>query len=188
MSAGSLSSASLKAELSPLYDFVVDDVCSGDGVESLKTDAVAENERPRPLSLYVEWCSALKIELKHKSAVNVEQRMSKITRIVNEVVSACCSEDGLSPSRVALFAVSEVDLSSLTERIDAQIDSWRGVEIEVCKNREKKSFGAYQATARNWFNRNKAKIYGNHLFYDLIFRHILKVHTHSLIHSVSVWR
>lgn len=130
-----------------------------------------------PLSeLYAKWCSELKVELKQKSAVNVEQRMEKITSIINEVTRSRSSTAAFGP-----FVVSESESKAMLDRINNKIESWRGVEIEVCKNKQKKSFEAYQATARNWFNRNKAKIYGNHLFYDLIFRHTLKVRIHCIL-------
>ncbi len=129
-----------------------------------------------PLSvLYVEWCSLLKVELKEKSALNVEQRMSKLTEMVNSVVAARCGVSGGVSGDAVQFAVSSSCLFAIRSRVDFEIESWRGVEIEVCKLGSKKSFASYQATARNWFNRNKAKIYGNHLFYDVVFGHIVKV-------------
>ena len=111
---------------------------------------------------YNKWCETLRVELKEKSKTNVEQRMRQMVAIVNTTI----------PNNT--FSISATDAAEIMQAIDNQIDAWRGVEIGVCKNKEKKDFCAYQATARNWFNRNKAKIYGNHLFYTLIFRHILK--------------
>ena len=50
------------------------------------------------------------------------------------------------------------------------------MEHESCKQ-SKQSYKEYYKTAENWFNRNKAKIFGTHLFYPVIFKHILKVCT-----------
>ena len=119
---------------------------------------------------YKKWCKTLKIELKEKSKVNVDVRMEKIVKIVNNII-----DSQLKDETHLNFIISDDDKKEMMRQIEDKIDSWRGVEIEVCKNKEKKNFEAYQATARNWFNRNKAKIYGNHLFYELIYNHILKV-------------
>eukprot|EP01083_Nonionella_stella_P000722 2055_1 len=117
---------------------------------------------------YDQWCSMLKIELKDKSKINVEQRLTKIEELVNTIISEHRSRDE------KYFSITDdVKLKIMTD-INAKIDSWRGVEIDLTKNKEKKNFVSYQSTARNWFNRNKAKIYGNHLFYEIIFNHILK--------------
>ena len=47
-------------------------------------------------------------------------------------------------------------------------------EHESCKQ-NKKTYKEYHKTAINWFNRNKAKIFGTNLFHVLIFGHIFKV-------------
>eukprot|EP01083_Nonionella_stella_P128783 390306_1 len=72
------------------------------------------------------------------------------------------------------FCISNEDKIQIIKEIENKIETWRGVEIEVCKNKRKKNFQSYQATARNWFNRNKAKIYGNYLFFPIIYNNILK--------------
>lgn len=131
------------------------------------------NSSPNDLNYdqqYKEWCETLKIELKKKSKVNVEVRMEKIENIVNNIVST-----ELPLQTECNFCINDDDKMEIMSEIEDKINSWRGVEIEVCRNKEKKNFVEYQATARNWFNRNKAKIYGNHLFYDMIFNHTLKV-------------
>ena len=43
------------------------------------------------------------------------------------------------------------------------IDSWKGVEITAC-TKQKTNYKSYAITSRNWWNRNKAKVYGNHSF------------------------
>lgn len=119
---------------------------------------------------YTKWCAQLKVELKQKSKINVDVRLEKMENIVNDVI-----DSELDKERASNFYISDDDKKEMMKQIEDKIDSWRGVEIEVCRNKEKKNFEAYQATARNWFNRNKAKIYGNHLFYEIIYNHILKV-------------
>ena len=119
---------------------------------------------------YTKWCAQLKVELKQKSKINVDVRLEKMENIVNDVINSELQEE-----RASNFYISDDDKKEMMKQIEDKIDSWRGVEIEVCRNKEKKNFEAYQATARNWFNRNKAKIYGNHLFYEIIYNHILKV-------------
>lgn len=58
--------------------------------------------------------------------------------------------------------------------IENEIDSWKGVKLSLCKVK-KTTFKQYKRTSTNWFNRNKAKIFGNHFFFPLIFKYILNV-------------
>eukprot|EP01083_Nonionella_stella_P070834 189745_1 len=94
--------------------------------------------------------------------------MTKIEELVNKIISEH------RPRDEKYFSITDVVKLKFLTVINAKIDSLRGVEIDLTKNKEKKNFVSYQSTARNWFNRNKAKIYGNHLYYDNIFNHILK--------------
>ena len=70
--------------------------------------------------------------------------------------------------------ISDKDENEIVEKVHHEISLWNGVEVGTCKT-EKQEFCDYSNTARNWFNRNKAKIYGNHLFYPIVFRKIYQV-------------
>lgn len=87
--------------------------------------------------------------------------------IVNRVVSSYSL-------KCKPFELDNNEKNKMLKCIQYEIDEWKGVATNQCKI-QKKTFKEYQTTARNWFNRNKAKYYGNYLFYPLIFFHILKV-------------
>lgn len=100
------------------------------------------------------------------------------------------------------FDISHAAIKRMFNDVDNAINSWQGVDMNSCK-KSKTSFKAYKTTyviftqhqyiyficritknnhiynhiysATNWFNRNKAKIYGNYFFCPLIFKHILNV-------------
>ena len=61
----------------------------------------------------------------------------------------------------------------MIKNVNNEIMAWKGIENKYV-TKPKKSFNEYKITARNWFNRNKAKMYGNHVFYPM-FMVILKV-------------
>mmetsp|Transcript_53953 Transcript_53953/g.89382 ORF Transcript_53953/g.89382 Transcript_53953/m.89382 type:complete len:578 (+) Transcript_53953:25-1758(+) len=119
-------------------------------------------EKDSNLEQYPQWCETLKVELKEKSKINVDKRIEKVVTIVNDTLAA------------QSFSVRDDVKEVMIRQIETNIDAWNGVDISVCKNKQKKTFREYQGTARNWFNRNKAKIYGHHLFYDVIYTHVLK--------------
>ncbi len=54
------------------------------------------------------------------------------------------------------------------------INSWNSVEITAC-TKQKTNYKSYAIASRNWWNRNKAKVYGNHFFYPIIFMYIKQV-------------
>ena len=68
----------------------------------------------------------------------------------------------------------QITLRRILLDIENEIDSWPGVELRLCKVK-KTTFKQYKRTSTNWFNRNKAKIFGTNLFHILIFGHIYKV-------------
>ena len=143
--------------------------------DEIEKQSEDENEKRSMIELhqqYKVWCATLKVELKQKSKVNVDVRLEKIENIVNEVV---ISDYHLQRN---VFHVDDNDKSGMHKQIEDKIDIWTGVEIDVCRGKQKKTFKEYQATARNWFNRNKAKIYGNWLFYNMIYHLIFKYIVH----------
>ena len=68
----------------------------------------------------------------------------------------------------------ELYYKQMFKHVNDEIICWKGVESKFV-TKPKKSFKEYKVTARNWFNRNKAKIFGNHVFYPYIFLHLLQV-------------
>ena len=68
----------------------------------------------------------------------------------------------------------EESLKRILLDISNEVNSWKGVETKLCK-KKKTTFKQYKRTSTNWFNRNKAKIFGNHFFFPLIFKHVLNV-------------
>lgn len=101
------------------------------------------------------------------SRENMVKRLEQIT----EIVSMQLREKGVT----AEFALSECEMVRFFDDVKTAILSWKGVDLSFCAS-HKTEFEEYSKTAMNWFNRNKAKIYGNHFFYPLIFVHVLNVH------------
>ncbi len=75
------------------------------------------------------------------------------------------------------FDIPSSEINRMLTDINNEIMSWKGVELHLCKV-QKTTFKQYKRTATNWFNRNKAKIFGNHFFYPLIFKYVLNVCDH----------
>ena len=92
----------------------------------------------------------------------MKSRYNKITNVIQ-------NEENLSN-----FDIPLPEINRMLTDIDNEIESWNGVEMHLCK-KKKTTFKAYKRTATNWFNRNKAKIFGNHFFYPLIFKYLLNV-------------
>lgn len=111
---------------------------------------------------YSMWCKQAKIELLKISRKNMSMRINLIIDIVQNV---------LPQSKYKLFIINDENIDRLFKNIKQQITNWNGITNE----NEKHSFREYYQTSINWFNRNKAKFYGNELFYPLIFVHILNV-------------
>lgn len=76
--------------------------------------------------------------------------------------------------KLSEFKIDEKDIIKMICGCCNDIISWNGVEIESCKQ-QKTSYKSYKITATNWFNRNKAKIFGNHFFYPMIWKYLLNV-------------
>ncbi len=92
--------------------------------------------------------------------------MKRLTKIVSVVTNYS--------QLMTNFEIPKSEIRRMFTDVDNAINSWRGVDITPCKKR-KKSFKEYKVTATNWFNRNKAKIYGNYFFCPLVFKYILNV-------------
>ena len=92
--------------------------------------------------------------------------LARLTHIVQEVNEYHYLLKDFGPNRN--------DIKRMFNDVDNAINSWQGVDITSCK-KAKTSFKSYKTTATNWFNRNKAKIYGNYFFSPLIFKYILNV-------------
>eukprot|EP01083_Nonionella_stella_P032947 90188_1 len=130
----------------------------------LKTETVTNVISSSSNSVKIEqlkWREKSKSELVATSRVNMMKRLSKIMDKANEY-------DPLFKH----FEIKKDDIRRMFSDVDNAINSWRGVDITSCK-KQKNSFKAYKVTATNWFNRNKAKIYGNYFFCPLIFKHLL---------------
>ena len=101
-----------------------------------------------------------------KNAVNnVWQRIPIMLEVAN---------DKTAKFRTFELNITEKDKNYIINKVHHEIGCWNGIEIGTCKT-EKYQYVDYSNTARNWFNRNKAKIYGNHLFYPIIFVFIYQV-------------
>lgn len=72
--------------------------------------------------------------------------------------------------------MDDTERQKMWNGIANDIDSWKGVEITAC-TKQKTNYKSYAITSRNWWNRNKAKVYGNHFFYPIIFVYIKQVLT-----------
>ena len=70
--------------------------------------------------------------------------------------------------------ISQEEIKRMLKDINCAIQSWKGVDLDSCK-KKKTTFKQYMRTSTNWYNRNKAKFYGNYFFYPLIFKHLLNV-------------
>eukprot|EP00485_Elphidium_margaritaceum_P017821 CAMPEP_0202726818 /NCGR_PEP_ID=MMETSP1385-20130828/184806_1 /ASSEMBLY_ACC=CAM_ASM_000861 /TAXON_ID=933848 /ORGANISM="Elphidium margaritaceum" /LENGTH=468 /DNA_ID=CAMNT_0049393047 /DNA_START=47 /DNA_END=1453 /DNA_ORIENTATION=- len=106
------------------------------------------------------WCLESKKELITTARNNVRKRMSKLLSVI-------CQQP-----RCSNFALSESDMVAMIDGCCRDISAWNGVDIESCKQ-QKTLYKQYRTTATNWFNRNKAKIFGNNFFFPMIWNHLL---------------
>ena len=72
------------------------------------------------------------------------------------------------------LSINAAERERMWKGIASDIECWKGVEITSCTT-QKTSYKLYAITSRNWWNRNKAKVYGNHFFYAALFVHIKQV-------------
>lgn len=93
------------------------------------------------------------------------KRLNQILNIIKEELTNYDSLD---------FKLSDKQIKQYFIDVRNAILSWKGVDMTFCA-KKKRTFEEYNKTSMNWFNRNKAKVYGNSFFYPLIFIHILNV-------------
>lgn len=93
---------------------------------------------------------------------NLNKRMEKFDCIIRQ------------HPKLADFKIKQTDIIKMIDGSCNDILFWNGVEIESCKQ-QKTSYKSYKITATNWFNRNKAKIFGNHFFFPMIWKYLLNV-------------
>lgn len=116
------------------------------------------------------------------SRTNMMKRMKQIISIVNHEIS---EYKGIESENKIIFELSQDLINRMFKDVHNNIISWKGVDLNSCE-KQKNSFKEYNRTCLNWFNRNKAKIYGNHFFYPLIFIHILNVCIHLFMYIQSL--
>lgn len=109
---------------------------------------------------YNKWAIECRSLLQLKARTNYFERVDKIVDIVNE---SCLK---YNPS--SLFSIAYANSIEILGMINDKIVNWPGVSIKACKKKGK-SKKEYISTANNWFNRNKAKIYGNYFYSRVIF-------------------
>jgi len=137
-------------------------VASGGAVAS--SGAADTSSSPSEIALYQQWCEQSKFKLEESFKLNLRKRLIQCCDTVNARVSSCGIDDK--------FVLTVDDVKRFADGVKYEILSWNGVDMGTC-TKEKRTFTEYHKTAQNWFNRNKAKIYGNHVFYPLVFGHIL---------------
>ena len=102
------------------------------------------------------------IDTQTHAVTNVQQRISMVISIIN---------DTLGTHAECKFTLDEQNRQHIINQVHGAIGEWNGIQISNCKS-EKNDFNEYLLSARNWFDRSKSKIYGNHLFYPLIFEQV----------------
>ena len=112
------------------------------------------------------------INTQEMSRTNMMKRMKQIIDIVNNEITNY-RLIGHNNNQI-IFELTQENIHRMFKDVHNNIISWKGVDLNSCE-KQKSSFKEYNKTCLNWFNRNKAKIYGNHFFYPLIFIHILNV-------------
>lgn len=111
-----------------------------------------------------KWYQEIKKQLTCKAHENYLKRLQEIINIATDKLSHYDSK----------LNISCIEREKMWNGIANDIDSWKGVEITTC-TKQKKNYKSYAITSRNWWNRNKAKVYGNHFFYPMIFVYIKQV-------------
>eukprot|EP01084_Bolivina_argentea_P218678 371050_1 len=115
---------------------------------------------------YKTWYNELKSSMLEKSKYNFVGRAEKIEAMVNYIIS-------LHSLKVKSFVFSESEKHIMLNNIENEINKWKGVDIDSCKSQHK-TYKQYAVISKNWFNQNKARIYGDHFFAPLIFDYIFK--------------
>eukprot|EP01083_Nonionella_stella_P305881 1068804_1 len=108
---------------------------------------------------YVIWTERAIKQMQSNAVNNITKRIPIMLAVANEKtknITTLC------------LTISDTEQKEIVQRVHSEIATWNGIQIGTCKT-EKGQYSEYSNTARNWFNRNKAKIYGNHLFYTIIF-------------------
>ena len=114
----------------------------------------------------VQWLKSSKHELIQCARQNLKTRIDKIIDIVQR--------DLKSSMDFKLFILKEQDKNKIINNVSKFLLNWKGVDLKSCSN-TKQSYKEYHETSINWFNRNKSKIYGNLVFYPILFTRILNV-------------
>jgi len=116
---------------------------------------------------YDEWRNKCRSRMIQTLKTNLTARLKRILQIVNSELSQC----QLAHDHPHLQLSHQQEQQFFTD-VRCAILSWKGVELSFCA-KQKSTFNDYHKTSMNWFNRNKAKIYGTHFFHPLIFVHLL---------------
>eukprot|EP01084_Bolivina_argentea_P307173 530887_1 len=111
-------------------------------------------------TLNSKWCSESKKQLKITAKIRIISRYKKIQSII-------CQN-----RRLNNFNINELEINRMIIDINNEIQSWNGVNNQLCKPR-KTTYKQYKSNARSWYNKNKGKIFGNHVFYPIIFKYLL---------------
>merc|ERR1719242_2699322 len=137
-------------------------------MDSLQTSAQTQLQTPAqaqtPCVDYKKWSRAAKEQMVETSRNNMLKRLEQIRQII--AMELKCK--GLQSS----FTLSDGEVRGFFEGVQSSIMPWKGVDLSFCAS-SKTDFVEYSKTAMNWFNRNKAKVYGNHFFYPLLFVQVL---------------
>eukprot|EP01084_Bolivina_argentea_P154011 268493_1 len=119
--------------------------------------------------IYLNWCLESKKELIKTAKNNLNKRITKFLSVTRH-----------SNTQLKDFTISNAEITKIITGCCHAISSWNGVDIDACKQ-QKTSYKQYRITAINWFNRNKAKIFANYLFFPIIFNHLL-----NFIHDIKI--
>eukprot|EP01084_Bolivina_argentea_P261171 441246_1 len=98
---------------------------------------------------HVEWRQKCQTQMIKTSRINMIKRLNQITDIVIQQVSTYMD-----------FKLTQHITKQMFTDVQNSILSWKGVDLTFC-SKQKTTFNEYNKTSMNWFNRNKAKIYGN---------------------------
>merc|ERR1719242_2389943 len=137
-------------------------------MDSLQTSAQTQLQTPAqaqtPCVDYKKWSRAAKEQMVETSRNNMLKRLEQIRQII--AFELKCK--GIQTA----FVLPESAVNEFFGGVQSSIMSWKGVDLSFCAS-TKTDFVEYSNTAMNWFNRNKAKVYGNHFFYPLLFVQVL---------------
>eukprot|EP01084_Bolivina_argentea_P313829 543517_1 len=108
---------------------------------------------------YVIWTERAIKQMQSNAVNNITKRIPIMLAVVHEKAK------NITTLRLT---ITDTEQKEIVQHVRSEIATWNGIQIGTCKT-EKSHYDDYSKTARNWFNRNKARIYGNHLFYAIIF-------------------